>query len=117
MRITRGRRPAGPVLKEAIAVLQAAKVCGDLGSGGVAVNCAGPMRGMEVILIDDDGIFCVGMLVESVGKQDPCAEIHVAAPECAEFFAAEALELEPFCGGLLLRDHQSDLAAFLRWAG
>ena len=44
------------------------------------------------------------MLFESVGKQDPCAEIDIAAPEGAEFFAAEAFEFEPLCSGLLLRD-------------
>ena len=60
---------------------------------------------MVVILVDDERVFCVGMFIESVGEQDPCAQIHIASPEGAELFAAESLELEPLCGGLLLRDH------------
>ncbi len=55
-----------------------------------------------MILVDDDGIFRFGVLVESVGKQNPSAEVHVATPESAELFATEPLELEPFCRGLLL---------------
>ena len=75
-----------------------------LGIGRRGGELRGTEAGMEVILIDDDRVFCVGVFIESVGKEDPRAEVHVASPEVAEFRAAEAHVLEPFCGGLLLGD-------------
>ena len=70
----------GPVLKEA-GSRAAAAAAGRLDRVAVGGEGAGPMPAVEVILIDDEGIFGVGVFVEAVGQQDPGAEVDVAAPE------------------------------------
>ena len=58
-----------------------------------------------MILVDDHRELCIGVFVEAVGQQDPCAQVHIAAPELAERIAFEAHVLEPFCRRTLGRNH------------